>query len=151
MGIGVLNTIWNETMHSFHIDPAAKHTLFRTRQRVVMATWRHISVLYYKRTSLLILVPVAPPGGYNIITIDEIISYGCESWAMTKADQWKVDAFETWAYRRVLLRVSWTTMKSNKWVLDKIGNSLVLRSQMMERKLVFFLVMWWDTKVLRRG
>ena len=29
-------------------------------------------------------------------------------------------------------------MKTNKWVLDKIGNSLVLRSQMMERKLKFF-------------
>ena len=42
-----------------------------------------------------------------------------------------------WAYRRVL-RVSWTATKTNKWVLDKIGNSLVLRSQMMERKLKFF-------------
>ena len=42
-----------------------------------------------------------------------------------------------WAYRRVL-RVSWTAMKTNKWVLDKIGHSLVLRSQMMERKLKFF-------------
>ena len=29
-------------------------------------------------------------------------------------------------------------MKTNKWVLDKIGNSLVLRSQMVERKLKFF-------------
>ena len=29
-------------------------------------------------------------------------------------------------------------LKTNKWVLDKIGNSLVLRSQMMERKLKFF-------------
>ena len=65
-----------------------------------------------------------------------IASYGCESCAMTKADQGKVDAFEMWAYRRVL-RVSWTAMKTNKWVLDKIGNSLVLRSQMMERKLKF--------------
>ena len=66
-----------------------------------------------------------------------IASYGCESWAMTKADQGKVDAFEMWAYRTVL-RVSWTAMKTNKWELDKIGNSLVLRSQMMERKLKFF-------------
>ena len=48
-----------------------------------------------------------------------------------------MDAFEMWAYRRVL-RVSRTVMKTNKWVLDKIGNSLVLRSQMMERKLKFF-------------
>ena len=28
----------------------------------------------YKRTSLPRLVPVAPPGGYNIITIDALIS-----------------------------------------------------------------------------
>ena len=66
-----------------------------------------------------------------------IASYVCECWSMTKADQGKVDAFEMWAYRRVL-RVSWTAMKTNKWVLDKSGNSLVLRSQMMERKLMFF-------------
>ena len=61
----------------------------------------------------------------------------CESWAMTKADQGKVDAFEMCAYR-IVLRVFWTAMKTNKWVLDKIGNSLMLRSQMMERKLKFF-------------
>ena len=33
-------------MPRFHSDPAAKHMLFRTRQRVVMPTWRHTSVLY---------------------------------------------------------------------------------------------------------
>ena len=56
---------------------------------------------------------------------------------MTKADQGKVDAFEMWVNRRVL-SVSWTAIKTNKWVLDKIGNRLVLRSQMMERKIKLF-------------
>jgi len=66
-----------------------------------------------------------------------IASYGCESWAMTQADKKRMDAFEMWAYRRVL-RVSWTARKTNKWVLEKIGNGLMLRKEMMKRKMKFF-------------
>ena len=39
-------------------------------------------------------------------TVFSIATYGCESWAMTKNDRKRVDAFEMWCYRR-LLRVTW--------------------------------------------
>ena len=33
--------------------------------------------------------------------------YGCESWTIRKAEQWRIDAVELWCWRR-LLRVRWT-------------------------------------------
>ena len=42
-----------------------------------------------------------------------IVMYGCESWTVKKAERRKIDAFELWCWRR-LLRVSWTTRRSNQ-------------------------------------
>ena len=66
-----------------------------------------------------------------------IATYGSESWAMTKNDRKRVDAFELWCYRR-LLHVSWKDKKTNEWVLDKIGTDLTIRRGIMERKLKYF-------------
>ena len=41
-----------------------------------------------------------------------VVMYGCESWTIQKAERQRIDAFELWCWRR-LLRVPWTTMKSN--------------------------------------
>ena len=66
-----------------------------------------------------------------------IAIYGSESWTMQKADERRVDASEMWCYRRVL-RIPWTERKTNAWVLDKIGNRLMLREMVRRRKLHFF-------------
>ena len=42
--------------------------------------------------------------------------YGCESWTIKKAEHQRIDAFEVWCWRR-LLRVSWTTRRSNQSIL----------------------------------
>ena len=36
-----------------------------------------------------------------------IVTNGCESWTVKKAEHWRIDAFELWCWRR-LLRVPWT-------------------------------------------
>ena len=36
-----------------------------------------------------------------------VVTYGCESWAIKKAERQRIDAFELWCWRR-LLRVPWT-------------------------------------------
>ena len=36
-----------------------------------------------------------------------VVTYGCESWTIKKAERQRIDAFELWCWRR-LLRVSWT-------------------------------------------
>ena len=41
-----------------------------------------------------------------------VVTYGCESWAVKKAERQRIDAFELWCWRR-LLRVPWTARRSN--------------------------------------
>ena len=47
------------------------------------------------------------------------VMYGCESWTMKKAELLRIDAFELWCWRR-LLRVLWTTRRSNQSILKEI-------------------------------
>ena len=45
-----------------------------------------------------------------------LVTYGCESWTVKKAEHWRTDTFELWCWRR-LLRVPWTARRSNQsWV-----------------------------------
>ena len=39
--------------------------------------------------------------------------YGCESWAIKKTEDQRIDGFELWCWRR-LWRVSWTARRSNQ-------------------------------------
>ena len=41
-----------------------------------------------------------------------VIMYGCESWTVKKAERRKIDAFELWCWRKLLI-VPWTTGRSN--------------------------------------
>ena len=41
------------------------------------------------------------------------VTHGCKSWTIKKAEHRRIDAFELWCWRR-LLRVSWTTRRSNQ-------------------------------------
>ena len=49
-----------------------------------------------------------------------VVMYGCESWTIKKAECWRIDAFELRCWRR-LLRVPWTTRRSNQSILKKIS------------------------------
>ena len=42
-----------------------------------------------------------------------VVTYGCESWAIKKAEHLRTDAFELWCWRS-LLRVPWTASRSNQ-------------------------------------
>ena len=50
-----------------------------------------------------------------------VVMYRCESWAIKKAEHWRIGDFELWCWRR-LLRVSWTARRS---VHPKGGQSWV--------------------------
>ena len=45
---------------------------------------------------------------------------GCESWTITKAERWRIDAFELWCWRG-LLRFPWTARRSNQSILKQIS------------------------------
>ena len=48
-----------------------------------------------------------------------VVMYGCESWAIKKAECQRTDALELWCWRR-LLRVLWTVKRSNQSILKEI-------------------------------
>ena len=50
-----------------------------------------------------------------------VVTYGCESWTIKKAEHWRMDAFELWCWRR-LLRVPWTARRSNQSFLKEISH-----------------------------
>ena len=63
--------------------------------------------------------------------------YGCESWAIKKAELWRIDAFELWCWRR-LLRVPWTARRSNQFILKEISPEYSLEGLMLKLKLQHF-------------
>ena len=49
-----------------------------------------------------------------------VVMYGCESWAVKKAERRRIDAVERWCWRR-LLRVPWTARRANQSILKEIS------------------------------
>ena len=71
-----------------------------------------------------------------------IVMYGCESWAIKKAELQRIDAFELWCWWR-LLRVSWTARRSKQSILKEVNPEYSLKWLMM--KLSFnILATWWE-------
>ena len=66
-----------------------------------------------------------------------VVMYGCESWAVKKAECRRIDAFELWCWRR-LLRVSWTARRSNQSILKEISPGCSLAGLMLKLKLQYF-------------
>ena len=66
-----------------------------------------------------------------------VVMYGCESWTVKKAECQRIDAFELWCWRR-LLRVPWTSRKSNQSILKEISPGISLEGMMLKLKLQYF-------------
>ena len=66
-----------------------------------------------------------------------VVTYGCESWTIKKAERRSIDAFELWCWRR-LLRVPWTARRSNQSILKEISPEYSLEGLMLKLKLQHF-------------
>ena len=66
-----------------------------------------------------------------------VVMYGCGSWTVKKAECRRIDAFELWCWRR-LLRVPWTTRRSNQSILKEISPEFSLEGLMLKLKLQSF-------------
>ena len=66
-----------------------------------------------------------------------VFMYGCQSWTVKKAEYRRIDAFELWCWRR-LLRVPWTTRRSNQSTLKEISLGCSLEGLMLKLKLQYF-------------
>ena len=66
-----------------------------------------------------------------------VVMYGCESWTIEKTEHQRIDAFELWCWRRLLI-VPWTARGSNQSILKEIYTEYSLEGLMLKLKLQGF-------------
>ena len=66
-----------------------------------------------------------------------VVSYGCESWTIKKAEHQRIHAYKLWCWRR-LSRVPWTARRSNHSILKEVNPQYSLEGLMMKLKLQYF-------------
>ena len=66
-----------------------------------------------------------------------VVMYGCETWAIKKAECQRIDAFELWCWRR-LLRVRWTARRANQSILKEVNSEYLLEGLMLKLKPQYF-------------
>ena len=64
-----------------------------------------------------------------------VVLYGCESWTVKKAEHRRIDAFELWCWRRLLI-VPWTARRFNQSILKKISPEYSLEGHKLK------LILW---------
>ena len=66
-----------------------------------------------------------------------VVTYGCESQTVKKAEHQRIDTFKLWCWRR-LLKVPWTARRSNHSILKEINPEYSLEGLMLKPKLQYF-------------
>ena len=101
------------------------------------------SILKSRDITLPTKVPV------DKVMVFPVVMYGCESWTVKKAEHQRTDAFELWCWRR-LLRVPWTTRRSNQSILKEINPEYSLEGWMLKLKLQYFGYLMWRSNYWKR-
>ena len=70
-------------------------------------------------------------------TVFPEVMYRRESWTIKKAEHCRIDPFELWYWGRIL-RVPWTTRRSNQSILKEISPEYSLEGPMLKLKLQYF-------------
>ena len=78
-----------------------------------------------------------------------VVTYGCESWTIKKAECQRTDSFELWCWRR-LLRVPRTARRSNQSILKEISPEYSLEALMLKLKLQSFGHLMWSADSLEK-
>ena len=78
-----------------------------------------------------------------------VVTYGCESWEIKKAEHWRIDAFELWHWRR-LLRAPWMARRSNKSVLKEINLEYSLEGLILKLNNQYFDHLMWRSDSLEK-
>ena len=71
------------------------------------------------------------------VTVFPVVVYECESWTSKKAECQRIDAFELWCWRRLLI-ILWTARRSNQAILKDISPEHSLEGLMLKLKLQYF-------------
>ena len=66
-----------------------------------------------------------------------VVMHGCESWTIKKPEHQRIDAFELWCWRRLLI-VPYTARKSNQLILKEISPECSLEGLKLKLKRWYF-------------
>ena len=101
-----------------------------------MDNGEHLASLFAITLHILLYFFITLPTMVHLVKamIFPVVVYGCESWAIKKAEYQRIDAFELWCWRR-LLRVPWT---SNQSILKEINPEYSLEGLILKLKLQYF-------------
>ena len=83
------------------------------------------------------------------VMVFPVVMYGYKSWTVKKTECWRIDAFELWCWRR-LLRIPWTTKRSNQSILKEIRPGCSLEGLMLKLKLQYFGHLMWRVDLLEK-
>ena len=77
------------------------------------------------------------------------VMYGCESWTVKKAEKHqRNEAFKLWCWR--LLRIPWTTWRSNQSILKEMNSEYSLEGMMLKLKLQYSGHLMWRADSLEK-
>ena len=79
-----------------------------------------------------------------------VVMYGWESWAIKKAEHWRIGAFELQCWRR-LLRVPWTARRSNQLIIKEVNPEYLLEGLMLKLKLQYSDHLMWELTHWKRS
>ena len=101
----------------------------------MLAPWKKT---YDINNSILKGIDITLPTKFCIVKamVFPSVRYGCENWTIKKAEQWRIDAFKLWCWRR-FLRVPWTARRSNQSMLKEINPAYSLERLMLKLKLQY--------------
>ena len=71
------------------------------------------------------------------VMVFPVVMYGCKSWTIMKTECQRIEGFELWCWRR-LLRVPWTTSRSNQSLLKEINPEYSMEGLMLKLKPQYF-------------
>ena len=66
-----------------------------------------------------------------------VVMYRCKSWTIKKAEHWRIDAFVLWCWKE-LLRIPWTSKRSNQSMLKEICPEFSLEELMLKLNVKYF-------------
>ena len=78
-----------------------------------------------------------------------VVTYGCESWTVKKAECQRIDAFKLCCWRR-LLKVPWTARRSHQSILREINPKCSLEGLMLRLKLQYSVHLMWRANSLEK-
>ena len=79
-----------------------------------------------------------------------VVMCGCESWIIKKSERRRTGTFELCCWRK-LLRVPWSSRRSNQFILKEISPEYSLEGLMLKMKLQYFGHLMWRTDSVEKS